>query len=57
MGTLTELDDYLRLMMSKLGEVFCYECGDPLRPKTTDQIVDDIMLKFDGQKVYLLQDF
>jgi len=57
MGTLTELDDYLRLMMSKLWEVFCHECGDPLRPKTTDQIVDDILLKFDGQKVYLLQDF
>jgi len=57
MGTLTELDDYLRLMMSKLWEVYCHECGDPLRPKTTDQIVDDIMLKFDGQKVYLLQDF
>jgi len=57
MGTLTELDDYLRLMMSKLGEVYCYECGDPLRPKTTDQIVEDIMHKFDGQKVYLLQDF
>ena len=37
--------------------MYCHECGDPLRPKTTDQIVDDIMLKFDGQKIYLLQDF
>ncbi len=57
MGTLTELDDYLRLMMSKLWDVYCYECWDPLRPKTTDQIVEDIMVKFDWQKVYLLQDF
>ena len=24
--------------MSKLGEVFCHACGDPLRPKTTDEI-------------------
>ena len=57
MGTLTELDDYLRLMMSKLWEVYCHTCGDPLRPKTTDQIVDDILMRFDGQKIYLLQDF
>ncbi len=56
-GTLTEVDDYLRLMLSKLGKVFCYTCGDPLRPKTTDQIIDDIYKKFDGQKVYLFQDF
>ncbi len=57
MWTLTELDDYLRLMMSKLWEVYCHECWDPLRPKTTDEIVQDILKKFDGQKVYLLQDY
>jgi excinuclease ABC subunit A len=45
-GTLTEIDDYLRLLMAKLGDVYCYGCGDPLRPKTTAQIVDDIVQKF-----------
>ena len=55
-GTLTELDDYLRLLMAKLGQVFCYSCGAPLRPKTTEQIVQDIKAKFFGQKVYLLQE-
>lgn len=55
-GTLTELDDYLRLMMAKLGEVYCWKCGAPLKPKTTDQIVADIKAKFFGQKVYIIQE-
>lgn len=55
--TLTEVDDYLRLMLSKLGQVFCYMCWDPLRPKTTDQIIEDIFKRFDWQKIYLFQDF
>lgn len=55
-GTLTEIDDYLRLLMAKLGNVYCYSCGDPLRPKTTEQIVDDIVLKFENKKVYMIQE-
>ena len=55
-GTLTEIDDYLRLLMAKLGDVYCYSCGDPLRPKTTEQIVDDIVLKFADKKVYMIQE-
>ncbi|USN55634.1 MAG: hypothetical protein H6765_03440 [Candidatus Peribacteria bacterium] len=55
-GTLTEIDDYLRLLLAKLGEVFCHTCGTPLRPKNTDQIIADIKIKFMDQKVYLLQE-
>lgn len=55
-GTLTEIDDYLRLLMAKTGEVYCYACGKPLRPKTTPEIVADIQSNFFGQKVYLLQE-
>lgn len=53
-GTLTEIDDYLRLLMAKLGSVFCYKCGMPLRPKTTEEMMHDMLEKFADQKVYLL---
>lgn len=53
-GTLTEIDDYLRLLFAKLGEVFCYKCGMPLRPKTTEEMVKDINARFLDKKVYLL---
>lgn len=55
-GTLTEIDDYLRLMMAKLWDVYCYACNEPLRPKTTDQIVDDMLQRFSDQKVYMIQE-
>jgi excinuclease ABC subunit A len=55
-GTLTEIDDYLRLLFAKLGDVFCYSCGDALKPKTTEQIIDDILQKFSDQKVYMIQE-
>jgi excinuclease ABC subunit A len=55
-GTLTELDDYLRLMMAKLWEVYCWKCWIPLKPKNNDQIVADIKSKFFDKKVYLLQE-
>lgn len=53
-GTLTEIDDYLRLLLAKLGEVFCYKCGMPLRPKTTEEMLQDIQHRFTDKKVYLL---
>lgn len=40
--------------MAKTGKVFCYECGRPLSPKTTTQILEDIASRYQDQKVYLL---
>jgi len=37
--------------------VFCHKCGTPLRPKTTEEIVQDIKAKFEGEKVYMIQEF
>ena len=53
---MTEIDDYLRLLFAKLGQVFCPKCGMPLRPKTTNEMLADITEKFMDQKVYLLQE-
>lgn len=56
LGTLTEIDDYLRLLFAKLGSVFCHKCGMQLRPKTTDEMIADIAGRFTDQKVYLLSE-
>ena len=30
-GTTTEVNDYLSLLFARVGEVFCYQCGQPVR--------------------------
>ena len=54
--TLTEIDDYLRLMFAKLGQIYCYNCWERIKPKSSDQIIDSIQENFLNQKVYILED-
>ncbi|UFX83003.1 excinuclease ABC subunit UvrA [Candidatus Absconditicoccus praedator] len=56
-GTLTEIDDYLRLLFSKLGDIYCYKCGEKIHAKTTDQISSQILEKYSDEKVYIVSDF
>ncbi|MBN2290974.1 MAG: ABC-ATPase UvrA, partial [Pirellulales bacterium] len=42
-ATVTEIYDYLRLLMARLGDPVCYKCGEPIRQQTPDQIFEDIM--------------
>lgn len=55
-GTLTEIDDYLRLMYAKLGDIYSYGSGKLIKPQSIDQIVDDIKHRYLGKKVYLVQE-
>ena len=41
-GTLTEIYDYLRVLFSRLGEVFCPVCGQKIQKLSVDEIVDMI---------------
>jgi excinuclease ABC subunit A len=38
-GSLTEIGDYLRLLLARTGSVFCPECGTPVRAHTPQDIV------------------
>ena len=42
-GTVTEIYDYLRLLFSRIGSPYCYQCGTPITPQSLDQIVDQIL--------------
>ncbi|MBI1883423.1 MAG: ABC-ATPase UvrA [Chlamydiae bacterium] len=42
-GTLTEIADFLRLLFSKAGDLFCYQCGERLERFTPQQIIAKVM--------------
>ena len=42
-GTVTEIYDYLRLLFSRIGTPYCYQCGGLITPQSLDQIVDRIL--------------
>ncbi|MDB6173690.1 MAG: excinuclease family protein [Chthoniobacteraceae bacterium] len=39
-GTITEINDYLKLLMPRVVEAFCPSCGLQIRPETSRSIVD-----------------
>ncbi|HEX5442346.1 MAG TPA: ABC-ATPase UvrA, partial [Pirellulales bacterium] len=53
-ATVTEIHDYLRLLMARVGEVFCYRCGAPIRQQTPEQIADELLALGEGAKLILL---
>ncbi|MBM4087960.1 MAG: excinuclease ABC subunit UvrA [Planctomycetes bacterium] len=53
-ATVTEIYDYLRLMMARLGQSHCYRCGAVIRQQTPEQILDRLMALPDGAKAAIL---
>jgi len=41
-GTLTEIHDYLRVLFSRLGEVYCPKCGTKIKKISLDEMIDII---------------
>lgn len=52
-GTITEIYDYLRLLYTHIGEVYCYNCGRKIESQTIDQIVDSIMGFEEGTRLII----
>jgi excinuclease ABC subunit A len=53
-GTTTEIYDYLRLLYARIGEARSYKSGEPMVKYTREKIVDLILSKFNGRKIYIL---
>ena len=53
-ATVTEIYDYLRVLMARLGESHCYQCGALIRQQTPEQILDRIMALPDGTKTMIM---
>ena len=41
-GTMTELNDHLKLLFARAGNLFCECCGRPVRSDTTESILEDM---------------
>lgn len=53
-GTTTEIYDFFRLLYARLGEARSYLSGEKMVKYSKDKIVDLILEKFDGKKIYIL---
>ncbi len=53
-GTVTEIYDYLRVLMARLGEPHCPACDIPIGTQSADEIIDKIMAEPEGAKLFLM---
>ena len=53
-GTVTEIQDYLRLLFGRAGKPHCPKCERPISPQTIDEMVDQIVKLPEGTRYQLL---
>jgi excinuclease ABC subunit A len=53
-GTVTEINDYMRLLWARVGIPYSPATGQPIESQTVSQIVDRIQAMGDGTKLYIL---
>ena len=53
-GTTTEVYDYLRLLYARAADAYSYISGKPMVKYTVDKILELILDRYDGHKIYLL---
>ncbi|HVG13099.1 MAG TPA: hypothetical protein VM843_08845, partial [Flavisolibacter sp.] len=53
-GTVTEVYDFLRLLYARASEAYSYNTGKKMVKWSEDEIVNDILKKFNNQKISLL---
>ena len=45
-GTMTEINDYLKLLWPRIAQAFCPSCGREIRPETAQSIAEDVIRQF-----------
>ncbi|MBN1522605.1 MAG: excinuclease ABC subunit UvrA [Candidatus Aureabacteria bacterium] len=50
-GTMTEIDDFLRLLFAKISDVRCAKCSKIVKRHSLDEVEDDILKRFANKKV------
>src|SRR5210317_2416789 len=53
-GTVTEIYDYLRLLFSRIGVPYCYQCGRLIEARSSQQVIDSLMELESGTRLTLL---
>src|SRR3954454_929231 len=52
-GTMTEINDYVKLLMPRIARAFCPNCGREIRPETARSIADHVNEELSGQNVLI----
>ncbi len=52
-GTMTEINDYLKLLWPAVARGFCPNCGREVKPETAASITEQILKEFAGQSVLI----
>ncbi len=52
-GTVTEINDYLRLLYARIGTTYCHVCGRAVSKDTPESIADFLMSLPRGQRLYV----
>jgi excinuclease ABC subunit A len=50
-GTMTEINDYLKLLWPRIARAFCPSCGREIRPETANSIADQVLRDCAGKNV------
>jgi excinuclease ABC subunit A len=53
-GTVTEIYDYFRVLMTRLGTPYCPACDVPIGTQSADEVIEKLMAEPDGTKLYLM---
>ncbi|MCA9244541.1 MAG: excinuclease ABC subunit A, partial [Phycisphaerales bacterium] len=53
-ATTTEIYDFLRVLFARIGQPHCPKCGQPIRPRTIDEIVDLVMAYPESTRVMVM---
>jgi excinuclease ABC subunit A len=53
-GTVTEIYDYLRVLMARLGQPHCPDCDVPIGTQSADEVIDKVLAEPEGARLYLM---
>jgi excinuclease ABC subunit A len=53
-GTVTEIYDFLRVLFARIGEPYCWQCGQKISSQSVQEIVDQLMNLQVGTRIQLL---
>ncbi len=53
-GTVTEINDYLRLLFARIGVPHCPNCGRVISRQSIDQVVDQVKNLSEGTKIQII---
>ncbi len=53
LGTLTELNDHLKVLFAHRATLHCRSCGEPVHPDHPGPVVDELLTGHDGRRVII----